>query len=342
MRSLTASATADAGKGAALTAVLSLVVGFVPLVSVLAVPLLPLPTAYVGVKWGERPALVSAAVASLLGGLFTGPVNGLLTCVLAAGLGVTLGAGLRRRWGSSRLLWVSTGVAALGHAAWIALAWWLSGLTTAQLKSLMETSLQTASGMYERAGVDQASIDAALESARAMLAVLPFLSPGILLSLGLVLAVATVGLAAAIFPRLERRLAPSLSFGSFRLHWSTPYGLVVGLVLVMLGTWLGRDGRALWLVGLNVLVLCATVFFVQGLAVTSWFANTGTRGTGTRAGWYVLAVVGQVLFLLLTWVGLIDAWVDFRKRFDRREPGTPDGISAVSGGDADEEETEWK
>ena len=91
-----------------------------------------------------------------------------------------------------------------------------------------------------------------------------------------------------------------------------------------------------------MLVLCATVFFVQGLAVTSWFANTGPRGTGTRAGWYVLAVVGQVLFLLLTWVGLIDAWVDFRKRFDRREPGTPDGISAVSGGDADEEETEWK
>ncbi len=67
--------------------------------------------------------------------------------------------------------------------------------------------------------------------------------------------------------------------------------------------------------------------------------NAGHRHTR----WVVrLAVVGQVLFLLLTWVGLIDAWVDFRKRFDRREPGTPDGISAVSGGDADEEETEWK
>ena len=131
MRSLTASATADAGKGAALTAVLSLVVGFVPLVSVLAVPLLPLPTAYVGVTWGERPALAGGGVA----GRTIRPGQRIADLCWRPGWA--------QRWvracGEDGVLptaGVSTGVAALACSG--SLAWWLSGLTTAQLKSLME------------------------------------------------------------------------------------------------------------------------------------------------------------------------------------------------------------
>ena len=79
-----------------------------------------------------------------------------------------LGTGLRRNWGISRLLWASAFAAGLGLAVWLGLSWFLSGLTPSQLTSIMETSFQTVSGVYEGAGVDQASIEESL--ARAMLA----------------------------------------------------------------------------------------------------------------------------------------------------------------------------
>lgn len=341
MKSLTASAVVDAGKASALTTVLSLTVGFVPLVSVLALPLLPLPTAFVALKWGERAALVAAAVAALLGWLLTGPVNGFMTLVLAAGLGAMLGGGLRRNWGPSRLLWASGCAAALGLAAWVGLSWFLSGLTVEQLRSLMETSFQTVSGMYQSAGIDQASIDQALNSARSVFALLPYLLPGVVLSLGVVLAVVAVAVAGLVFPKLGRPLSSSLSLQGLRLHWMTPYGVAAGLVLVMVGPRLETGGRALWLTGINVLLLFGTVLFVQGLAVTSWFANVRARSGGGRAAVYALALLGQLLFLLLTWVGLIDVWLDVRKRYERRDPRRPDG-APVAQRDVDEEETEWK
>lgn len=342
MRSLTASAAVDAGKGAALTVVLSLVVGFVPVISVLAIPLIPLPTSYVTTKWGFRTGLVLAVVASVLSWLFAGPTNGVFTFVLAGGLGTMLGTGLRRNWGISRLLWASAFAAGLGLAVWLGLSWFLSGLTPSQLTSIMETSFQTVSGVYEGAGVDQASIEESLAAARGVVVLLPYLLPGIIMSLGLVLAVTAGALAAVILPRLGRVLPESMSLRGLRLHWATPYGFIVGLALILAGSWLGETGRWLWLIGANLALFFATVFFVQGVALTQWLVEVRTRSAGQRLGFYALALMGQFLFLLLTWVGLLDIWLDFRTRYSRRWPQTPDSTPVGSRRDGDEEETEWK
>jgi len=344
VRALTASAAVDAGKGAALTVVLSLLVSFVPVISVLLIPLLPLPASYVTAKWGARTGFVLTLAASVLSWLFAGPMSGVFTLMLTGGLGVVLGMGLRRNWGISRLLWASTVAAGLGLAAWLGLSWFLSGLTPAQLATIAETSFQTVSGMYAGAGVDQAAIEESLAATRRLVALLPYLMPGIIMSLGLVLGVVAVALAAVILPRLGRVLPvpEGMSLRCLRLHWVTPYGFILGLVLIMAGSWVGDAGRWLWLAGINLTLVFVTVFFVQGVALTQWLVEVRARSAGQRAGMYALALVGQFLFLLLTWVGLLDIWLDFRMRYSRRRPQVSDGESVGSKRDGDEEETEWK
>ncbi len=70
--------------------------------------------------------------------------------------------------------------------------------------------------------------------------------------------------------------------------------------------------KAIAVLAVNVVNVAIVLYFFQGLAVTQVFLNSIRAGIFTRILTYIL-LVGQ-LFLLLSVIGLIDYWVDFRRR----------------------------
>lgn len=68
-------------------------------------------------------------------------------------------------------------------------------------------------------------------------------------------------------------------------------------------------------VAANVTNLFVVLYFFQGLAVLESFLNFVKAGIFTRVVSYFVLV--SQLFFVLSAVGLIDYWVDFRRRFDR-------------------------
>lgn len=76
-----------------------------------------------------------------------------------------------------------------------------------------------------------------------------------------------------------------------------------------------------WLesIGHNVLIIAATVYFFQALAIIESYLRFVKAGVGMRLSTYILIsfMVFGNLFLLLSVVGLIDYWLDFRGRFRR-------------------------
>ncbi|RYZ78084.1 MAG: DUF2232 domain-containing protein, partial [Proteobacteria bacterium] len=70
--------------------------------------------------------------------------------------------------------------------------------------------------------------------------------------------------------------------------------------------------KALEVLGLNIAYVSAVLYFFQGLAILEVSLRSMKAGAFMRAGTYLI-LVGQ-LFPLVCAVGLIDYWVDFRKR----------------------------
>jgi uncharacterized protein YybS (DUF2232 family) len=67
------------------------------------------------------------------------------------------------------------------------------------------------------------------------------------------------------------------------------------------------------LFGLNILLLLMFFYFLQGLAIVSFFFRKKSVPVFVRIIGYFLIFVQQYLLLLIVGVGLIDVWADFRK-----------------------------
>jgi hypothetical protein len=70
--------------------------------------------------------------------------------------------------------------------------------------------------------------------------------------------------------------------------------------------------KALEILGVNIVNVMTVLYFFQGLAILEVSLRSFRAGALTRAALYII-LVGQ-MFPLVSAIGLIDYWVDFRRR----------------------------
>jgi uncharacterized protein YybS (DUF2232 family) len=316
-------AVTEAGKAVALAVVLAMAASYLPLVSLPLMTLMPLPLAFLVLRRGAAVGIAAAFGTGVLTLLLTMPVggiaNGVLALSLAGVVGVALGLALRRQWEFSLTLLVGSLAAAVSLAASSAVIWVLTGLSQARLERSFDQSLASVKQVYAAMGVTQASLDLMTEQARAVLRVMPYLLPSMFAVSGLLLVTVSLALAGSIFPRAGQAIPSNLSFARFRVHWSLAYGLIGGLALVVLARGFGPARETALLVGANLLIVFGTLYFLEGLALIHWFSVSRRLSGGTRVLLYGGALVAQFLLWVLSWVGLLDTWFDYRKRFAPRE-----------------------
>lgn len=89
-------------------------------------------------------------------------------------------------------------------------------------------------------------------------------------------------------------------------------------ILSLLGSFGGVEARGVQAISANVLNVTFVLFFFQGIAVVAKFFERLRMGSFWQFVFMVLIVVH--LFLFVSLVGLMDYWVDFRARLDKRTP----------------------
>lgn len=329
MSTFTTAAVSEAGKAVALAVVLSVLVAYVPLLALFAIPVPPLPLGYLTLRRGVGVGVAAAVCVAGLAATVTGLSNGLMALLVAGFLGVILGVALRARRGFSWTLLVSTLGATGALVAWIGSVWVVTGMSVAQLSKLVDDSMVASEQLLRSMGRSQASVDLASTQIHDTLRMIPYLAPAIAGVGGVILASAVLGLAAAVYPHVGEKSIGHLAFSRFRLHWGTAYGYIGGLALLVLSSRFGTYHEVARLVGLNLLVFFQTLFFLQGLALAHWFVVSRSMSTGKRVGVYGAALLGQTMFQLTSWAGLLDTWFDYRKRFPPggadKGPATPAG-----------------
>ncbi|NUN04329.1 MAG: DUF2232 domain-containing protein [Bdellovibrio sp.] len=99
------------------------------------------------------------------------------------------------------------------------------------------------------------------------------------------------------------------------LEYRVPDYVIWIAMTAFLLTMVSFGGKATAILAVNILNVCIVLYFFQGLAVLEVFLNSMRAGVFTRVLTYII-LVGQML-LVLSVVGLIDYWVDFRSRIQK-------------------------
>ena len=95
------------------------------------------------------------------------------------------------------------------------------------------------------------------------------------------------------------------------IEWKLPEPLV--WLVIISGITVFLLPAPMRIIGLNVLIVCATVYFFQGLAIVASLLNKWSVPKLIRVLIYALIFVQTYGIIILSFLGLADVWADFRK-----------------------------
>jgi uncharacterized protein YybS (DUF2232 family) len=321
MRQLSSLPFLSIGKAVAGIVIIAVFMLIVPFAAVVLAPFLALPLAYVVARhgWVSGGAVAAISAALLYFGAGTGPA--LLVLLVVLGAGMALGWALRSGWRFPRSLAAVAAALLVALVVYGLILWLGFGLTLTELKQSSYQSVTDVGNMYSQMGVGSATIASVSGQLRRLVDIFPYLAPGVIGMAVVLVAASTIGLAYLIFPRLRQRVAVSMALSTFRMHWGVAYVSIAGLAMLLFSRGAAPWHSVMMYAGIDLLLVSQTLFFLQALGVLRWFGASRQWRPGSRTALFVSAVFAQAFFQLTGLVGLLDTWIDYRKRFALKSPG---------------------
>lgn len=159
--------------------------------------------------------------------------------------------------------------------------------------------------------------------------------PYLMMSIPAMIVLSGAGNAAVVFLifrkllyRFGHGLAAIPPFRAFHLSWKYGWGFVLGLLGMILGEFTGRE--IVLRVGINLFWVFYMVFTLQGFSVLYFFFGRWKMSTAAKVFLVIITVFTGIAQLALTaapWVGVLDAWFDFRRLEVTSDAGDPDSRS---------------
>jgi uncharacterized protein YybS (DUF2232 family) len=299
----------DIATGVTATLIIFSIAVFLPVIGFFFSIFIPLPVLFYRAKLGRRHGLIVPLVAVAVMGLVLG---GLTTdIVFFAGL-MLLGFAISEMFEKKMSVEITV-VAACGivlGAGLIAILLYsvfantgIYSLVSAYVANNLKLSLE----LYKSIGIPQKTIDTISGSLDQIQYVLVRLLPALVAASTLF--VAWTNLIAAR-PLMERRGLYFPDFGRLN-HWRAPEPLIWGVIasgLIML-----IPATGIRLLGVNGLLVLLTIYFMQGIAVVSFYFEKKKLPRIIRVVLYMMIAFQQLLLLVIICIGLFDMWINFRK-----------------------------
>jgi uncharacterized protein YybS (DUF2232 family) len=175
------------------------------------------------------------------------------------------------------------------------------------VSNYVATNLALSLELYKGIGIPQETIDTISASLDQIQYILIRILPS--LTVASTLFVAWTNLIAAR-PIMRRRGLVYPDFGQLN-HWKAPDLLIWGVIGC--GLTLLVPSTGIRLIGLNGLLVLLTIYFLQGIAIVSFFFEKKNVPRGIRVFVYVMIGFQQLFLLVVICIGLFDMWINFRK-----------------------------
>jgi uncharacterized protein YybS (DUF2232 family) len=278
-----------------------------PAAGVIFIPFVPQPVLSFGLKYGTGlgTGILFAALVILL--VLAGEELTFVYAVFAIMTGLLFW--LLGRLRSVEYLVAGVATAMLAAAGGSLLYFYGSwGAVILDFRGSLMDHLTTALRVHEKLGFPQESLDLFKEKIPEIVEQMLQLLPGLLFVSLCFIVLLNVLFLCRRFP--DRR-AQWLSIETFR-EWKCPEHVIwpfiaSGFVLFV------PAGDALTIFAVNILLITAVCYFIQGLAVVAYFFHKNNVPRFLRSATYILIIFQQMFTVLVAALGLFDLWGDFRR-----------------------------
>ncbi|MDI7246455.1 MAG: YybS family protein [Bacillota bacterium] len=260
-----------------------------------------------GVKVGAWATVVTIAATSAV----VGPLQGLTVFAKVGIIGITLAWCIRKRFPPLRTLVVSSVAVAVSMVFIFGLGAWLGGFSLAKLEETLRESMNSATAFYRSLGMPEARLEQAEAEMAALIETAKVILPASLFMAVVGVAGVNYLLARLVLGKLGYKMEEMPPFARWRVSWPFGWGYIAGLVLSVVGQ--AKGIQILWKAGANVMSLFGAVFLVQGIALCWFFMDRYRLNVAVRVLLGVFALLNPTVLQIVSWVGLFDAWFDFRK-----------------------------
>ena len=283
---------------AALTVILYLSTVYIPLFGFFLSFFCPLPVLFLVIRWDLRTGFLAAGVATLIVA-FTGLIPALI-CVSYTLVGVFLGYAIKKKYSFFEVIGFGSVVSLLSKLTLIGLALFLTGKNpiTENLQ-IMEEAFQKTSQIFGNMGG---------ENFKQILNLLNLALPAILVVASIFDTSLNFFLGRWVGKRIGIGFPDYPAFRNWRFPVSVFWMFILSWVFVLFGgnTVYGK-------IGLNLQIVTQSLFIVQGMAIAYFFLSRYIASRAMKIFILVFIVFQPVLSTILSWLGVIDTWFDFRK-----------------------------
>jgi len=299
----------DIATGTAITLFIFAVTSYLPILGFFCALFIPLPTLFYRSKLGRQvgiivPAAALLVMAAVMGGIAVDLVFFLELLLLGFMLGEFLAMNLSVE---KTILYTCASVLLSGLLGLVLYSNVSNTGITLLVSEYIAMNLEMTMALYESMGVSEESLVQLSNSLEQIQYILVRIVPAMVIGSTLFIAWINLLLAKRILTT-KGMFFPD--FGALN-HWKAPDALI--WVLIACGGLLLIPGTSLKMLGLNGLLILFIVYFLQGIAVVSYYFEKKRFPRALRLFLYTLIAVQQFILLLVIGLGIFDMWLNFRK-----------------------------
>jgi uncharacterized protein YybS (DUF2232 family) len=292
-------------KGSMLTLALFFLFSTIPFLGAFAGVFIPFPCIYYSLKHSRVTGY--AIVLLLIVFLAILDQGSLLVyLIISVPCSIALPELLARGKGTTQTLFITVGLNAFLAAGLTSIAVvLLHSNVDEQIRSMLHETLYQVGETYRSSGLSGKELAGLKDGLQLIEKALARLYP----SFVLILFGITAGFNLVLLKRLSASLGKNITFGSF-YQYRNPEYLV--WLLILAGFSLLADSALLSDIAVNTLFFLYFLYFVQGLAISSWYVRKVKFPRVLQVVFYVVMALQPLLTAIVAVFGLADLWADFR------------------------------
>lgn len=306
-------------KGTLLLSLFNLTAILLPFIGSFILVMIPLPVLMVFTKAGRTggtlAVLLTLFIIQTTSQIITASSPSLLPFIFFASLGIAISEVFKKNLSIEKTIILCS---AFGFSVLFLLLAYHSFINHTPpleiLKAYITTSIKEGIDLYSRMEVSPEQISYIKENADILIAFLTYTSPALAI-IGITLIVWLNVISARDILIMNNLHCPS--FGDLTA-WKTPEWCVWAFIIS--GMCVIVPVTVLKWAGINGLMVCLMVYFIQGIAIIAYFFKAKRIPRFLRYIFYMLLVFQQYLLIPVILLGLFDLWLNFRKWAGSPEP----------------------
>lgn len=319
MKSMNTKALVEGAIFASVTAVLGIMVYYMPLLSLIGM-FWATPIIIIGFRNGFKISFVSAVVAAIIVSIFTEPFSGLYLFIVFGISGIIMGYLMNKKVSPVLNITVSGLVLAVCSVFGILFGFFIAGQSSAQaveqLMKVFSESLDSAVSLYKTMGISEDQLNSTIATMKESLAAMQYIIPTLFLMNGMLFSFINYKAVLMILGRMKYQIEDVKPFSLWRLPDNFSIGLLIIVFLSLAASYFKIPNMQT--VQINIMYIIRWVFTIIGLSVAIFMMNKYKVGKPLKI------IVGLLLFVglsdYLTIAGLIDTIFNIRK-LDKRHIG---------------------